>query len=421
MKNAVKIVVFFCLTVCVLLLAVSCDSVPKDPVETTSGNETTTVTTPDETTLEVTTPEETTPEETTPEVTTPEETTPEATTPEVTTPEEPPYKMPEKVDMDGYIYRAYVRSNAITGGPVMEDGNPAFYCEDFWVNPAQGEPEDVLEYAVYHRNQQIENDYNVKIVQVPQTINMVQELARYYVNGGQFDLTIILAKSAAGAATQNLLTELNSLPNLNLSHEAYDQNSIRELQMGGDLYYLSGDMNISTLDSVSSTVVNMDLYEDYAEAIVDEFDDNELYGNIYNVVKSGKWTIDTMLKIVAIASVDADPDDGVLGASEYDHVGYYQYNISAVYYFYGAGGRITKMNDEGNPEFVIGNDKNGELFGYIFDKLHPVNRNVRYPNGFSPDRKRLFVTNANTLFTDMTLWDVRKDLYVNATFDYGLL
>ena len=435
MKNAVKIVVFFCLTVCVLLLAVSCDSVPKDPAETTSGNETTTVTTPDETTPEATTPEATTPEETTPEettpevttpeVTTPEETTPEvttpeATTPEVTTPEEPPYKMPEKVDLDGYVYRAYVRSNAsvIDFG---NDGNPAFYCEDFWVNPAQGEPEDVLEYAVYHRNQQIERDYNVKIVQVPQTINMVQELARYYQSGDKFDLTIILAKSAAGAATQNLLTELNSLPGLNLSHEAYDPNAIEELSISGKLYYLSGDMNISTLDSVSSTVVNMDMYEDYADAIVDEFDGDELYGNIYNVVKSGKWTIDTMLKIAEIASVDVDTSDGVLGVSEYDTVGYYQYNISAVNYFYGAGGRITQMNDEGNPEFVIGNDKNGDVFDYIFDKLHPVNRNVRYPNGFSPDRKRLFVTNANTLFTDMSLWDVRKDLYVNASFDYGLL
>ena len=330
-------------------------------------------------------------------------------------------EMPEKVDLDGYIYKAYVRSNASTGGDTREDGNPAFYCEDFWLNLAEGEPEDALAYSVYCRNQDIENDYNVKIRQVPQTINMTQELARYFVNGDPFELTIILAKSAAQAATQNLLKDLNGLSKLDLDHEAYDQNSIRELQMGGKLYYLSGDMNISTLDSVAPTVVNMEMYEDYAEHIVEYFEGDALYGNIYNVVKSGKWTIDTMLKIAEIVSVDADTSDGVLGVSEYDTVGYFQYNGSAVYYFYGAGGRITEMNDEGSPEFVVQDYRNQEVFDYLFAKLHPSMRNVRYPNGFSGPRKNNFILNANTLFTEMTLWDVRKDLFMNASFKYGLL
>ena len=162
---------------------------------------------------------------------------------------DPGYEMPEKVDLDKYTYRAYVRSNVSTGDP-FSDGNPAFYCEDFWINPEEGEPEDALAFAVYHRNKDIENDYNVTIRQVSQTINMTQELARFVQNGDRFDLTIILAKSAANAATQNLLTELNGA-GLNLSNEAYDQNAIKELSIANKLYYVSGDMNISTLDSVA--------------------------------------------------------------------------------------------------------------------------------------------------------------------------
>ena len=329
------------------------------------------------------------------------------------------YEMPEKVDLDDYIYRAYVRSNASTSDFVA-DGNPSFYCEDFWINPDEGEPEDALAFAVYHRNQDIEYDYNVKIRQEPQTINMTQELARYIQNGDKFDLTIILAKSAAQAATQNLLKELKGLPNLNLSHEAFDQNSINELSMGGKLYYLSGDMNISTLDNVAPTVVNLNRYEEFADAIVAEFEGNQLYSNIYNIVRAGKWTMDTMLKIAEKASVDAETADGVLGTNPADLIGYFQYNGSAVYYFYGAGGRITKMNDEGSPEFVIKEEQ--ELFDYLFDKFHPSKRTTaKYPNGFSPARKQHFILNADTLFTDMTLWDVRKDLYKNAPFSYGLL
>lgn len=341
---------------------------------------------------------------------------------EETTPGEDPVIMPDKIDLEGYTYRAYVRSNVATGTPV-EDGNPAFYCTDFWVNPNDDNTADAIAYAVYTRNKELEADYNVKIRQENQTINMAQELGRFFQNGTTFELTVILAKSAANAAIQNLLTNLKGqeLTGLDLTHEAYDQNSIRELSIAGNLYYLGGDMNNSTLDSIAPTVVNMELYEDYAEGIVKHFDNNTLYSNVYNLVTSNKWTIETMLEIAQITSLDADTSDGNLGASDQDRVGYFQYNESAVYYFYGAGGRITKINEDGVPAFVIKDQQNQDLFDYLFDNLHPSVRNTKYPNGYSGDRKTNFMGNANTLFTDMSLWDVRTDLYLNAGFRYGLL
>ena len=431
MKKTFKSTMLLCLVVFVLLSAVSCNLIPgftefetTTPLETTAEStpEGTTpeITTPEETTPEVTTPEVTTPEETTPEITTPEITTPEITTPEITTPDDDPSDDPI-IDLDGYVYRAYVRSNAITGGSPMDDGNPNFFCEDFWYNPNKGEPEDALSYAVYMRNMAIEEELNVKIEQVPQTMNMVQEMCMFYQNNDKFDLTIILAKSGAQAATMNLLQDLNSMPGLMLEEPFYDQNSIRELSMAGKLYYLSGDMNISTMDCLTPTVVNMELYDNYVESIVEYFDYDPLYANIYNVVASGKWTVDTMLSIAALASVDADTTDGALGSSECDQIGYFQYAVSTLYYFYGAGGRLTEINENGVPEFVIQKRQNEEIFNYLFDCMNKNNRDVPYPYGWSGVRKTNFVTNGNTLFTEMSLWDIRKDLYMNGTFEYGIL
>ena len=336
-----------------------------------------------------------------------------------TNPEDPGYTLPEKVDLGGYIYKAYVRSNNPTGGDTMEDGNPAFYCEDFWV---EGESEDALAAAVYRRNEEIQDAYNVTIMQVSQSDNMVRELQAFYQNQERYDLTIILAKSAAQAATQNLLTELKGLPSLDLTHAAYDQNSIKELSMANKLYYLSGDMNISTMDGIAPTVVNLERYGDYADEIVTKFGGDPTYSDIYNLVTEGKWTMNTMLEIAALASTDVDTTDGDLGASDQDNVGYFQYSTSALYYFYGAGGRLTEINEEtGSPEFVIQNERNGELFTYIFNNFNRNYRDIKYPYGYSPVRKLNFITNGNTLFTDMTLWDIRGDLYVNANFDYGIL
>ena len=342
--------------------------------------------------------------------------------PDETDPDEPAYTVPEQVDLQGYTYKAYVRSNNPTGGDTMEDGNPSFFCEDFWIDPEQGEPEDALAASVYKRNQEIEGTYNVKILQVSQKANMVTELQDFYQNQDRYDLTIILAKSAAQAATQNLLTELKGLANLDLTHDAYDQNSIKELSMANKLYYLSGDMNISTLDGVAPTVVNLELYGDYVDEIIENFGGDATYSNIYQLVTDGKWTMDTMLKIAALASVDADTTDGDLGSSDQDTVGYFQYTTSALYYFYGAGGRLTEINEEtGSPEFVIQNEKNGDLFAYIFNNFNKNYRDIKYPYGYSGVRKTNFITNGNTLFTDMTLWDIRKDLYVNGNFEYGIL
>ena len=342
----------------------------------------------------------------------------------VTVPDEKlPYELPaqEDLSLDGepYLYRAYVRSNYDSKN-TMEDGNPAFYCEDFWVGVATG-ASDALEYAVYARNSQIESTYNVQIRQVPQNGNMVGELLSFYQNGDQFDLTIILAKSAAQAATQNLLRDINSMQYVDLTHEAFDQNSIRELSMGGKLYYLSGDMNISTMDCASSTMVNLSLYEDLTETIVEAFGNDTAWEDIYNIVKAKKWTMDNMLKIAELATIDADSTDGALGNSSEDRIGYCQYATSTLNYFYGAGGRVTDMTDEGYPQFVIQESQNQDVFDYLYKHFNKYQTNLNIPYGWSGVVNGNFIEKGNTLFAEMGFWSTRKYLYMQDTFPYGFL
>ena len=338
-------------------------------------------------------------------------------------PKDPNYILPDTEDLsiDGtpYTYRAYVRSSYDSPN-TMEDGNPAFYCEDFWV-PMLSDTPDALEYAVYSRNREIEESYNVKIKQVPQTGNMVAELRAFYQNGDGYDLTIITARPAAQAATENLLKDIRSMPHVDLSHEAYDQNSSRELSMGGKLYYLSGDMNISTMDCASSTMVNLSLYEDLTEAIVELFDNDTAWADIYNIVTTKKWTMENMLKIVEIATVDADTTDGALGNSPEDRIGYCQYATDTLSFFYGAGGRITDMSDTGYPEFVIQNQNNQNIFDYLFANFNKHNTNLGIPYGWSSLVNSNFIDKGNTLFVGMGFWTARKILYMKETFPYGFL
>ena len=358
----------------------------------------------------------------------------------VTAPEGSEIEMPEIVDMGGYTYKAYVRDFAGTDPDAhnaqIQNGNNDYRCVDFWVEEANSTA-DVISYAVYGRNQQIENDYNCKIRQVSSDGSQLEFLVSALQNGTGYDLTIMTAKPAAQAATQNLLQDLNATTYMDLSKPSFDQNAIKELSVKDKLFFISGDMNISTMDVAGLSIVNMAFYEDLSESIVNElYEGDQMYNNIYNIVLAKKWTMETLLKIATLANVDIDTSDGelhvlpngVVGNVEVDNkynggdtVGYHQYLYSALWYYYGSGGRITTKDEEGNFQFVIQNDANANLYGYIFDKFNrKVGVNTWIPHESSNILNMNFLT-GQVLFADCSLFNVRSEIYPKAQFEYGIL
>ena len=331
-------------------------------------------------------------------------------------------EMPEIVDMDGYTYKAYVRAHA---GDTLDEqlahGNNRYACIDFWIDEANSE-QDIISWAVYHRNNRIEADYNCKIRQVSSNGSQIDHLRASFTNGDGYDLTIISAKPAAQAATQNLLKDINSMKNLDLRHPAFDQNSINELSIEERLYYISGDMNVSTLEVAGLSIVNMDFYENLVESIVEAFDGDTSYADVYTLVNSKKWTMETLMTIATMANIDADETDGsdLSVIDKGDTIGYHQYYNSAIWYFYSSGGRITTKNEDGVPELTIHTSRNQEVADYIYDHLNHVVSVPWIPHGPSATLNDNFLT-GQVLFMDCALFEVRMEIYPRAEFEYGIL
>ena len=330
---------------------------------------------------------------------------------------------PDKIDMGGYTYRAYVRKNA--GSDTIDDqmanGNNRFYCIDFWVEEDERE-QDAISYAVYNRNSKIEAEYNCKIRQVPSNGSQIEHLTASYANGDGYDLTIITAKPAAQAATRNLLRNIKGMTHVDLTNPSFDQNSINELSVADKLYFLSGDMNVSTLEIAGLSVVNMDFYADLVDSIVELFEGDVDYANVYNLVTSKKWTMDTMMKIATMANIDFDTSDGsdLSVIDKGDTIGYHQYFYSALWYFYSSGGRITTKNDDGLPELTIQEQKNQELADYIYEHLNHVISAPWIPHANSATLNNNFLT-GQVLFMDCALFEVRMEIYPRSEFEYGIL
>ena len=314
-------------------------------------------------------------------------------------------------DLDGYTYKAYVR------GP--ETPNGAFACEDFWVDGISTDP---LAYAVYTRNSDIESAYNCKIKQVlSKQASQYDEMKNFYLNSDNYELSIVQAMDAAACATSCLLQDVYSLDNIKLENTTYDKNSVEQFTMGGKLYYFSGDMNISPLDCASVTIFNTDLHEDYDfDALIN--DGAASYNAPYEMVADGQWTVENMMKMAAVVNKDTDNSTGVLDATMGDYVGYFQYSMSAQYYWFSCGARLsnlTDLEDGGYPEITFNDDKGAATFNLLYENLNTQVENPTMPIGGSGVRKSNYAT-GYTLFTDILLWDVRLHYYT-AGYKYGIL
>ncbi|MBE6588586.1 MAG: hypothetical protein E7643_00270 [Ruminococcaceae bacterium] len=314
-------------------------------------------------------------------------------------------------DLGGYTYKAYVRSS--------ENGDGAFACEDFWVEAAGTDP---VTYAVYQRNTDIEEAYNCKIRQVgSQMESMYDEMKSFYLNGETYELGIVLATDAAACATSDLLADIYSLENIKLENTTYDSNSVSEFTMGGRLYYLSGDMNISAMDSAAVTVINTRLHRDYDfEASIG--DGEAAYNDPYEMVSDGDWTLENMLKMANVVNKDTDDTEGVLDATTGDYVGYFQHSSSAQYYWFGCGARLSELEDVdegGYPMIAFADDKAEETFTLLYNRLNTAVENTSMPVGDSEARDDSYAT-GYTLFTDAVLRDIRK-IYHPEEYRYGIL
>lgn len=316
------------------------------------------------------------------------------------------FKNDPPLDLGGYTYRGYV--------PMMQN---VPYIEDFWAETASS---DVLTYAVYTRNKAIEETYNCRIRQYDATSkNQYDEMTRFYFNDETYELAILTGYNAAVSSTVNLLQNVYTLDNIKLEHQAYDYNSVEHFTMNGALYYLSGDMNISPLDTAAITIFNPDLFANYDFATLCG---NEAYDDLYKMVADGTWTISAMLEMAEVVNADTDKN-GMLLAADGDTVGYYSYSATPMYYWYGCGARISDIDPEtGYPTLIFGaEDSNSqELFDFLFDSINNKVSKQWMTNGGGGFRNGEFMTN-RLLFTDIILWDVRKVLYPQTKARYGIL
>lgn len=234
--------------------------------------------------------------------------------------------------------------------------------------------------AVRTRNDLIDETYGIKIEVVAET-TPVTEL-RTLIEAGvcEYDLVCDSVDNMVQSVTDNLFWSVDGL--LDIDKAWWDMDAINAISIAGKHYFLSGDAIITDDDNTYLYLFNKDMYNDNTALTAQ-------YGDIYQLVRDGKFTLDTfaaMSRMVSQPSEDGLWDFNAtygnlshaygttvlvngcnLATASPDENGFFQLNVGTSYGISLFDKVYALMSDKQvtqRAELIIGQGSNPSKYGF---------------------------------------------------------
>ena len=226
-------------------------------------------------------------------------------------------------------------------------------CEDYYTMEA--ETGDVLDDAVYERNAIVSDRFNVVIeANVFDEGKLVSTLKNSVMAGDDeyqlFAGHIIYAGNAVG---QGIYYNWYDMPHIDFSKPWWSDSTVEDLTYDGKAFIAMGDFALSTIDSTYCIYYN--------KQIASEYD----LPDLYEMVNSGKWTIDALSEITKQVYRDLNGDGK---EDDQDLYGFVMWPRSPVNTFLWAfGEKFGKKQDDGKIVMDYFNDKVIEIYQKLID------------------------------------------------------
>ena len=221
---------------------------------------------------------------------------------------------------------------------------------------AEEETGDVINDAIFRRNTYVEEKYDVTIAwNLNSDPNAV--LRRSLRAGDtEFDLIMPDLPNAARLAAEGLLYDMKDMPYMDLSAKWWDQQAVKELSIGTKLYYCTGDLSFTAIDTIWIMMFNKTLIQDF------NLEDP------YAVVKSGGWTYNKLEEMIRGVSQDLN-GDGIV--NEFDFAGFVTPSDRYVRAMILSGGEsFTEKTADDHFAFKYPNEKFLEIYDRTMELMH---------------------------------------------------
>ncbi len=207
---------------------------------------------------------------------------------------------------------------------------------------------DIVSDAIVRRNLQVEEELNIEFELMGLTSSdraKIDTLSKFILAGEDaYDFSLCMeASMKQWLQNPEMLVELNSIPTLDLTHTWWDQKSIKEYTLYGKIYSAPGDLSVLNLGSPITVFFNKEIVKD-----------NNL-GDPYELVRSGKWTLDKMIEMCTKAYRDVNGNGQV--DIEVDVLGLIDEKLTTLHWYFASGMRITERDSNGDPKLMLNTEK----------------------------------------------------------------
>jgi hypothetical protein len=247
------------------------------------------------------------------------------------------------VNYNNYTFKILIR------GQVDEWDSQDIYAEE--------ENGDPVNDAVFRRNVEVEEALGIKLEGLWVLVDSQLGSLRKAVSAGDatYDAVMLNFQDSSSATKQGLLVNLKGTEGVDLSKPWWDQNLIKETSVMHKTYFATGGVSIMTNDGTWTMMFNKQMLQDLS------------LPSLYELVKSGEWTIDKMIEMGKGVTLDLN-GDGIIDHT--DRVAFATTLDSAQGLFYSTGNRIVTKDGDDLPVFALFGDK---LMSSL-DKIYQIMR-----------------------------------------------
>lgn len=246
-------------------------------------------------------------------------------------------EIPDDVKFDGETFIIAMYENASVNNHMVVDE----------------ENGDTQNDAMYKRQRMTEERFGITLEEAVFEDNASSFRTPILAGDREYDIANIRCTDALSFWQEELIIPTSQLPYINLEKTYWNKDFNESLTLCGQQYIAIGDMLTSTHDLTYALTFNKKLAEDYK------------VGDIYSLVKEGKWTFDSMLGMMKSATNDLNGDTKM---DENDSYGYASHPKQVLPDFWIAAGEMAvKKDDGGIPYLAVGEERFINVFNKIFD------------------------------------------------------
>ncbi len=227
----------------------------------------------------------------------------------------------------------------------------------------EAETGDLFVDSVYQRKILIEDRYNVNLKSQNYSETDHSGAVRNYILADDKTFHIYSGKMQDpfyNMMMDGYFVDWNEFEALDPSKPYWNQSVVNNMNFGGKIYCMAGDISISTYNFTNSILFNKNLFDDLGI--------DYPYEDVYNKT----WTIDKMIEISKQGYADLDgntewdPQADRLGFSGWA----YEMNLAV---YMGMGGQTLINNEDNMPELAINSDKTVKIIDKMIELFDGVN------------------------------------------------